>query len=154
MNIRQEEKIEQKGKYKSGNWRGEKVKYHDGIGCAVWKPFDPEKEDSIGICMDFVPEDIPDLIDLLNNISTGTYYIYEPDPELEKFEEKREKREKTRIWQFWNKIRNVGIALYPFEWRFAHGGIFAKKPHIHKKLGLGFELTHGGIHIGPITISW
>ena len=48
--------------------RGEKVKYPDGIGCAIWYPFD-DMEDA-GICFDFPAEDIDDLIALLQELKT------------------------------------------------------------------------------------
>jgi hypothetical protein len=48
---------------KQGKFRGDKVKYPDGEGCCLWVPID-EDEDT-GICFDFVPEDIDDMIYLL-----------------------------------------------------------------------------------------
>lgn len=48
---------------KQGKFRGDKVSYKDGIGCCLLVPID-EDEDT-GICFDFVPEDIDEMIYLL-----------------------------------------------------------------------------------------
>ena len=46
---------------KSGNYRGEKVLYPDGIGCCIWLVIDPDDED-VGLAFDFPFDDIDDLI--------------------------------------------------------------------------------------------
>jgi len=51
--------------------RGEKVRYEDGVGVCVWIPFvddDGVIDEDIGGCMDFIEEDIDDLILLLEEL--------------------------------------------------------------------------------------
>ena len=61
---------------KVGNLRGEKMMFPDGIGCCVWYPFSEEKDD-VGICFDFLPEDIDDFIALLQELRDTEPELYE-----------------------------------------------------------------------------
>ena len=62
---------------KSGNLRGEKVKYEDGIGCCIWYPFQPEGEDEeMGMCFDFDYNDIDDLMKLLQDLKAVEPEVY------------------------------------------------------------------------------
>lgn len=49
--------------YKSGKFMAEKIKYPDGIGCCIWKPF--EGLEDAGIAWDFEYDDIDEIIELL-----------------------------------------------------------------------------------------
>lgn len=60
--------------HKSGNIRGDKVKYPDGIGCCIWHPF-PDDENT-GVCWDFEFEDIDDIINLLITLKEAEPEIY------------------------------------------------------------------------------
>jgi len=52
--------------YKKGKLRGDKVKFNDTTSCCVWYPMSEDAVDAgLGICFDFDPEDIPDMIELL-----------------------------------------------------------------------------------------
>jgi hypothetical protein len=53
--------------HKSGQYRGEKVRYPDGVGCCVWRVF-PGEDEGLGVAIDFLPEDIDDLIALLQTL--------------------------------------------------------------------------------------
>ena len=46
--------------YRSGKLRGDKIKYPDGVGCSIWRPF-PKGDEGTGICFDFIEEEIPNL---------------------------------------------------------------------------------------------
>ena len=48
---------------KSGNLRGDKFKYDDGIGYCIWYPID-EHED-MGLCFDFPDYDLDDIVTLI-----------------------------------------------------------------------------------------
>jgi len=54
-----------------GRLRGEKVRYEDGVGVCVWIPFvddDGVIDEDVGSCMDFIEEDLDDLILLLEEL--------------------------------------------------------------------------------------
>jgi hypothetical protein len=48
----------------SGYWRGEKIEYHNGIGCCLW--MEPS-----GLCVDFWYEDIDDIMTVLKTMKTA-----------------------------------------------------------------------------------
>ena len=52
---------------KVGRLKGEKKTFPDGVGCCVWFPLVGE-DDDMGICFDFLPEDIDDFIVLLQRL--------------------------------------------------------------------------------------
>ena len=65
----------------SGVFRGEKIEYHDGIGCCIWIPFsilldDENESDDAGLCWDFGFEDIDDLINLLEKLKKVEAEVY------------------------------------------------------------------------------
>ncbi len=76
-------------KIKQGVFRGDKIKYHDGVGCCIWVPFDIEHDvvgqhleeigqsDDCGIAFDFSFEDIDDLIKLLQELKRVEATDYE-----------------------------------------------------------------------------
>jgi hypothetical protein len=47
-----------------GSLRGEKVQYPDLTWCCIWRTF-PNSTDDIGMCFDFLADDLDDLIELL-----------------------------------------------------------------------------------------
>ena len=55
-------------------YKFDKVKYPDGVGCCIWKPFNTKLDESdedysdAGICYDFSEEDIPEIISVLKTI--------------------------------------------------------------------------------------
>ena len=53
--------------YRSGRLRGDKIKYPDGVGCSIWRPF-PKGDEGTGIAFDFIEEEIPNLIILLGKL--------------------------------------------------------------------------------------
>ena len=62
---------------KSGNLRGEKIEYRDGVGCSVWYPFDGDDGEESGVCFDFGAEDIDDFVALLQMLKESPAEKYE-----------------------------------------------------------------------------
>ena len=63
--------VRRKGKYhiyKQGDVRGTKIEHQDKVGCTIWYPFPGDKDDDSGMCFDLPPEDIDDLIFLLQHL--------------------------------------------------------------------------------------
>lgn len=52
---------------KVGRLRGNKTEYRGEEMCCVWFPLNG-KDDDLGICFDFLPEDIDDFIALLQKL--------------------------------------------------------------------------------------
>jgi len=61
---------------KSGNYRGEKVLYPDGIGCCIWLVIDKDDED-FGLAFDFSFDEIDDIMNLLQQIKETEADIFE-----------------------------------------------------------------------------
>ena len=61
---------------KLGKFRGEKVRYSDGVGCTIWESI-AGFDEGTGICFDFSEEDIDDLIKFLKQIKESEAEIYE-----------------------------------------------------------------------------
>ena len=47
-------------------YRGEVVRYSDGVGCSIWLPF--KDNEASGLCFDFSYDDIDDLINILQTM--------------------------------------------------------------------------------------
>lgn len=66
-----------------GNLRGDKIQYHDGVGCCIWYPL--ADDDGIlggaGLCFDFSADDIPDMIKLLQTLQDADADVFEEDEE-------------------------------------------------------------------------
>jgi len=53
--------------HRSGELRGDKIEYPDGVSCSIWYPLEENGDhEGDGVCFDFSLEDIDDLISLLN----------------------------------------------------------------------------------------
>lgn len=66
-----------------GALRGDKIQYHDGVGCCIWYPLTGTEE--AGICFDFSAEDIPDMIKLLQTLQDAEPDVFEDDEESAAF---------------------------------------------------------------------
>jgi len=138
---------------KSGLYRAEKTRYPDGVGCCVWKLFKdkPEDEDEgAGICFDWSYDDHADFLKVVNGLETDVEKVYEPDPEYEKFEEKRKQKEKTWWWKFHDAIEDVGLQVVPFDWRWTFFFITRSVPHKDQRV---YKMCDG-FHIGPFVVTW
>lgn len=140
---------------KSGEYRGDKIRYPDGVGCCIWKLLKADDEESSGICFDFPYEDRNDVIKIVLGLEKDEEKVYEPDPEYEKFEAERkardEKRAKEWFWQFLKAVEDVGIQIVPFDWRFSM--FLITRP----VAAIGGELCGKwckGFHFGPIVVTW
>lgn len=74
--------------HKSGELRGDKVRYPDGTGCEVWYPIERDGdilEDS-GICFSFRARDIPAMLWLLIKLLFAKPDIFEDEDESEEDE--------------------------------------------------------------------
>ncbi len=66
--------------HKSGVFRGDKIRYPDGVGCTIWVPYEYEGvEEDCGLCFDFAYKDIDDLIIVLNKIKKARANVYKDD---------------------------------------------------------------------------
>jgi hypothetical protein len=140
--------------HKAGKMRGEKVKYPDGIGYTIWEPFkekEEDDEDSSGICFDFPDANMPDIIQLLNDMKNAEPSIYEEDPKYTEFENKRKEKEKKWWYKVYDKINDIGIHFTPFDWRFSCHII--TRPVDGKKMGTVSKWCEG-IHFGPLLLTW
>lgn len=142
--------------YKSGNLRGDKIKYKDGVGCCIWTPFkskeesdDPDKEEP-GLCFDFSGSDLEDLRALTGVLILAEPDEYVPDPDYEAHIEKQKKQEKTWWYKVKEWLEDIHIGISPFEWRLTT--FMVTRPTNHKRM-LTFQWCKGFI-LGPIRVCW
>lgn len=139
--------------HKSGNLRGEKILYKDGVGCCIWIPFKKDSdtiEEEPGLCFDFSGEDLPALRDLAHSLMEAVADEYIEDPEQVKLEQ--EWKAKENKW--WYKVKewlgDIHIGISPFEWRFTT--FMVTRPVNHKRM-LMFQWCKGFI-FGPLRVCW
>jgi hypothetical protein len=143
---------------KFGSYRGEKVRYPDGVGCCIWQVMEKDNEndeDSAGICFDFPFEDHADVIKTVLGLDSDVEKVYEPDLEHEKFEAERkaleEKRAKEWFWQFLKAVEDVGVQIVPFDWQWNR--FFITRP-VSTKNGWPCGKLCKGFHFGPLVVTW
>ncbi|MCP3683067.1 MAG: hypothetical protein GY861_10285 [bacterium] len=136
---------------KVGEYRGEIIQYKDGIGCCVWEAMcdDDGKEYPGGICIDYGVEDTDTIIELMNILKDTTPEVFIESPEMIAVDKKIEKLRGSLLY----KMKDIGIRFTPFHWNFKIRGIFFT-PYMHGPGFMGAKMTHGGIQIGPVTITW
>jgi hypothetical protein len=137
---------------RSGKYRAEKVRYPDGVGCCFWKLFkDGSEDEDGGLCFDFPIEDLADLKVIVTLLGVEPERVYVPDPEYEKFEEKRKEAEKTWWWKLHHAIEDIGVQVVPFDWRFRR--FLVTRPSTMKNGALVYKSCKG-FHYGPVVVTW
>lgn len=136
---------------KSGKYRGEKVRYPDGVGCCVWMLLKEDDEDSAGICFDFSYENIDDVMKVILGLEKDEEKVYEPDLEYEEHKRRQEKQRKTWWWKLHHAVEDIGVQIVPFDWSFRR---FIITRPIGSKNGEMFNKWCKGFHVGPIVVTW
>jgi hypothetical protein len=136
---------------KSNDYRGEKVRYPDGVGCCIWKLLKSDDEDSSGICFDFPYDERDDVLKVVLGLEKDEEKVYEPDPDYEAFEAKRKDREKKWWWKLHKSVEDIGIQVVPFDWRF--NTFLVTRPVSLKGDGYAGKWCKG-FHFGPFVVTW
>lgn len=140
---------------KSGKYRGEKVKYPDGVNVCIWVMWkDPvgvtDDEEGAGLCFDFPESAMPDIKNVLQGLEDTEPKLYVPDEKYEAFIQKKEAFENTWYYKLWDIFDDVSIQLRPFEWRFRTWLIgnetFEGKEVMYRRVK--------GFHFGPLVVTW
>jgi len=137
------------GNIKSGKIRGEKVKYPDGVGYAVWLLWDESDEDGGNLCFDFSSDDIEDLKKVIEELEVAEPEIYKEDPEQKEREEKIEKKRSTWYYKVWHKLKDIQVAIQPFNWGFGFDGM-----RFIRNDSRTFLMVSGVFRFGPLMIAW
>jgi hypothetical protein len=151
--------MEQKYKiYKSGEIRGDKIQYKEGVGCCIWQRFpntdadDKDAEDA-GLCWDFKGDELKDVLSVLNQLDTAEPDVYKPDETYEKWQEQR----KIDEAKWYNKVHafveDVGITFTPFDWGWRRYMVSRPVGLSKDNSSLAYKMTKGFM-IGPVTILW
>lgn len=136
---------------KSNEYRGEKIRYPDGVGCCIWKLLKKDDDDSAGICFDFPYEERDDVLKIVFGLEADEEKVYEPDPEYEKHEAERTEREKKWWWKLYDKVDDIGLQVVPFDWRFSL--FLVTRPVPFKGDGYACKWCKG-FHFGPFVVTW
>lgn len=139
--------------YKSGKIRGEKVKYPDGIGYAIWqllKDSKDEDDEGTGLCFDFPDYELEDILKIITEMKDAEPDIYEHDPDYEESQRKRKETEKKWWKKLHKSVEDIGIQLTPFDWNF-HRFLVSKKVPLGKEYG--YQVCKG-FYFGPFCVTW
>jgi hypothetical protein len=131
----------------SGKLKGEKTSYKDGVGVCIFE--------ENGICLDFAYDEIDNLMEILVALKATEPNIYVESEESKKADEEWKRKEKTLRYKLYWMLKNIGVRVAPFDWRLEFGrDSFITTPNVHKKFGLTLNWCSGGIHVGPLIITW
>jgi hypothetical protein len=141
---------------KSGKYRGDKVKYPDGVGVCIWEVLPDangvvqDDDESAGLCFDFPEDAMPDIKNVLQGLEETEPKIYVPDEKYEEFTKKRETFKSTWYYKLWDVFDDVSIQIRPFDWQFRTW--FITKEIYEAKQIMGTWVK--GFHYGPIVVTW
>jgi len=134
---------------KSGQYRGEKIRYSDGVGCCVWKLLNKDDEDSSGDYFDFPYEERQDVVRVVLSLDDDEEKIYEP--ECKEYQGKLEERRKKWWWRLHRALVDVGIQIVPFDWQVR---CFLITRTTASTSGMPVSKWCKGFHVGPLVVTW
>jgi len=140
-------------RFKSGKIRGEKIRYKDGVGCAIWqllKDSDDDEDEGVGLCFDFPDEQTDDILKVIEQMKKAEPTDYVPDEDYEKFKEEQKERDKKWWVKIHMKIEDFGIQFTPFDWRLTRLLVTRNDPRNSQHL----MKVCKGFYLGPICITW